>query len=84
MSPNFLLCLNEGRHKSLGGFFCHLMEEYTNINKGKSKNACQVIMLLSWWQYKLKEYAKHTKHQYEEHMEYGDMHMSLDYKIFIL
>jgi len=60
------------------------MEEYTNINKGKSKNACQVIMLLSWWQYKLKEYAKHTKHQYEEHMEYGDMHMSLDYKIFIL
>jgi len=37
MSPNFLLCLNEGRHKSLSGLSWHLMEEYTNINKGKAK-----------------------------------------------
>ncbi len=37
MFPNFLLCLNEGRHKSFGGLSYHLMEEYININKGKAK-----------------------------------------------
>lgn len=31
MSPNSMLCINEGEHKSLGGLFCHLMEENTKL-----------------------------------------------------
>jgi hypothetical protein len=66
-------CIDTSEHKSLGGLSPHHVEERTNTKKGIIKKHAKLQYWKDTMLIKINGYAKPTKHQLEEYIEYDGM-----------